>query len=114
MEVRSHADAFLSQVQAAYWRSLEDAANAARRNHSAPGDTRAELTGPLKGRIGSTRPYAKAQELGAFIVPVRRRMLKFRDGTFHRQARLKAKHYLRTAARKWPSLLESRLREVGR
>lgn len=114
MELISHVTPFLSDISIAYRRSLDDASDAARRNHSAPRDTRAVVEGPLEGRIGSDLPYAKAQELGAFIRPVRRKILKFHDGSFRPQARLKAKHYLRQAAKRWPALFESRLRDVGR
>jgi len=110
----SHTAEFLREVDAAFGRGLDDTARVAAALPGSPSDLRAERSGQGRGRIGSSKPYAKAQEMGAFIRPKRARALKFRDGTFRMQARIPAKRYLQKAAARWPDLLTARLREVGR
>lgn len=111
----SYSSAFLSDVSAAFGRSVRDAGEEAARRRGAPSDTHGDVTGFLEGRIGSDRPYAKAQERGAFIRPRGARALRFATGEFRMHARIKAKRYLRATGRRWGhELLVPRLREVAR
>ena len=110
MKVESHEGQFLDRIERQVVASFGDAADFAARQKGAPSDTRDEVTGPFEGRIGSSRPYAKAQERGAYIVPKRRRALQFRSGEFRMRARLPANRYLAKAAARWGDMLAARLR----
>ena len=108
----SHAAEFIARVNGATKHAIEDVADIAEANKGSPSDTRAEMLGPDRGRVGSSKPYAKAQERGAYIVPVRRRALRFRSGQFRKRARLPATRWLSKAVRHFPDRLGQRLRQV--
>lgn len=108
----SHRVEFLSRVRSMAGESIEDVAAIARANRGSPRDTRAEMTGPGAGRVGSSKPYAKAQERGAYIVPTRARALRYASGRFSKRSRLPATRWLSKAIRHWPERLALRLRQV--
>ena len=110
MRYVSHADAFFTAIGRRFGVALEDAADLAGRLPGSPSDLRAERTGPLSGRVGSSKPYAKAQERGAYIVPRQAQALRFASGQFSRRARLRPKRYLAQTAMRWGDLLTRRLR----
>jgi hypothetical protein len=110
MQVELHHDAFLAGIENDFGAALEDAADDAGALPGSPSDLHAVRTGPMSGRIGSDRRYARAQELGAFIRPRGRRALKFASGRFSKHARLRGQHYLAKTARRWGDILLPRLR----
>lgn len=65
----------------------------------------ARFTDELEAQIGSDHPGARAQEFGAYIVPVHAKALRYvHDGRvkFNRKAvRLRAKRWLRRAREAW-------------
>lgn len=121
MELTSRSDEFLASVEADFGRALEDAADHAANLPGSPSDLRADRTGPLTGRIGSSRAYAKAQEKGAYITPRRGRVgrngrpaaLKAANGRFYKWIRLPAQRYLAKTGGKWGDLLSTQLRRPG-
>lgn len=108
----SHAAEFLGRVNGATRFALEDVADIAKSNKGAPSDTRAEMTAADGGRVGSSRPYAKAQEKGAYITPKQRRALRFRSGLIRKRARLPARRWLSKAVTHYGERLATRLRAV--
>lgn len=120
MKYISYINRFRSDLDAAHYRALQDLARIARRNPGAPSDTRAELTGRLKGRVGSPSEYATAQEKGAFIRPRPGRRgrrgrppaIRLSNGGFVAYARIRVKRWLEKSTRQWPGVLRARIREV--
>jgi len=110
VKIESRVDGFMDRVERDFGLALDDAAEHAAALPGSPSDLRAERLGPLHGRIGSSKPYAKAQEKGAYITPKRRRALKFVSGRFSMRARIPAKHYLAKTGRRWGAILVPRLR----
>lgn len=108
--VESRVDQFLERVERQVALAIEDAGHEAASRPGAPSDTRGEMTGSLRGRIGSSARYAKAQERGAYIVPRTKKALRYASGRFSRRSRLPAKRYLANTARRWAEILEARLR----
>lgn len=109
-ELESRSDAFFERVEARVGLAIRDAGEEAAGRPGAPSDTRGEMTGSLRGRIGSSARYAKAQERGAYIVPRTKKALRYASGRFSRRSRLPAKRYLAQTARRWGEILEARLR----
>lgn len=110
--LESRAEAFFDRVEQQVALAIEDAGKEAGTRRGAPSDTRGEVTGRMRGRIGSSRPYAKAQERGAYIVPRRKKALRYASGRFSMRSRLTAKRYLAATARRWPQIVSARLRGV--
>lgn len=118
MRVESNADAVLAGARRAFSGALNDAAAHAAKQGGAPSDTRAQQLGPFSGRIGSSKPYAKAQERGAFIRPRRGRRgrtgrppaLRLADGRFMKWARIPARRYLAKTGKRWGEFMIQRLR----
>lgn len=110
MKYVSHVDDFYARIQTRFGHAARDVAQIADALPGSPSDLRAVQQGPLHWRVGSSRPYARAQEKGAYIVPRRRRALKFADGTFSMRARLRPKRYLARAAAHFGPILNRRLR----
>jgi hypothetical protein len=108
----SHRAEFMARLHAQIGEALDDVAAIAQANKGSPADTRVERSGPDGGRIGSSRSYAKAQNVGAYIVPKRARALKFADGSFRMRARIPATRWLNKAVRFWGERLAHRLRQV--
>jgi len=108
--VEGHAGDFLDRLGARVALAIRDAGEEAAGRPGAPSDTRGEITGALRGRIGSNARYAKAQERGAYIVPRTKKALRYASGRFSRRSRLPAKRYLANTARRWGEILEARLR----
>jgi hypothetical protein len=117
MRVEPNTAAFFARIEDAFSEALEDAATFARNQDGSPSDTRAERLGPLHGRVGSSREYARAQERGAYIRSRygkgRRAVLKFHDGRVRRWSRLPARRYLAKTGAQWGDLLLARLRQAG-
>ena len=109
MKYLSHANDFYARIQMRFGAAVQDVASVADDLPGSPSDLRAVQEGPLHWRVGSSAPYAKAQEKGAYIVPKRRRALKFADGTFRMQARLRPKRYLRKAAATFRGAMRRRM-----
>lgn len=118
MIVESRSTEFLRSVERAFSRGLEDAADVADKLPGSPSDLRAQQLEPFRGRIGSTRPYAKAQEKGAYIRPRRGRStrsgrppaVKYHDGRIRRWGRLPAQRYLEKTGKRWGRILGAALR----
>jgi hypothetical protein len=106
----SHAQDFYARIQTRFGAAVQDTAAVADQLPGSPRDLRAVQHGPLRWRVGSSADHARAQELGAYIVPRQRRALKFASGAFSKRARLPAKRYLRRAAATFGSHLARRLR----
>jgi hypothetical protein len=75
------------------------------------------VTGDATGEVVATAPHAKAQEEGAYIVPRKGRMLRFRDSrtgetVFTRgPVRLKPKRYMKRAAKQSKSFVNDAVRK---
>ncbi|MCA1570311.1 MAG: hypothetical protein LC798_08345 [Chloroflexi bacterium] len=118
MKLESRIDEFMASVDRDFGLALEDAADHAANLPGSPSDLHAERLGPFHGRIGSTKPYAKAQEKGAYITPRKGRVgrngrpaaLKAANGRFYKWVRLPAQRYLAKTGRQWGSILVARLR----
>lgn len=110
MRIESFRENVLAGVAAAVRLAADDAARYAGGLPGSPSDLHAEDLRPNVSRIGSNRPYAKAQERGAFIVPRRGRALHFSDGRWRPRARIKPKRYLARTGRRWGEFLLGRLR----
>lgn len=118
MIVESKIDELLASVDRDFRAALEDAADYASRQPGAPSDLRAEHLGRLRGRIGSSKPYAKAQERGAFITPRKGRRgrngrppaLRSESGRFYKWIRIRPQRYLAKTGKQWGRLIGSRLR----
>lgn len=110
MRYVSHANDFYARIQTRFGAAVRDVATIADGLPGSPSDLRAEQQGPLQWRVGSSKPYARAQERGAYIVPRRGRALKFVDGTFRRSARIRPKRYLARAAASFRSAMRRRMR----
>lgn len=110
-----------ARIEHAFVLSTQDAARFSAAQRGSPSDTRAEQLGRLRARIGSSKPYALAQERGAYIVPRRGRVgrngrppaLRLHNGTYTKRVRLPARRWLAKAGRAWDSLFTQRLRETG-
>ena len=98
MRYIDRSDQFFSRIQQRFGAAVRDVERVADGLPGSPSDVRAVQVGPLEWRVGSSKPYAKAQERGAYIVPKRARALKFADGSFRMSARIKPKRYLAKAA----------------
>lgn len=109
MRYVSHADEFYAAIEQRFGTAVRDVAQIAADLPGSPSDLRAEPTGRLTWRVGSSAPYARAQERGAYIVPKRRRALRFNDGTFRMVARLKPKRYLAKAAANFSAVVRRRM-----
>lgn len=120
MRVQANYSAIHARNERAFQVALDKNVERARRNlgGSSPGRLTStvhdENLGRLKGRVGSSAPGARAQELGAYIVPRTRTALKYewRGKThFNRKAvRIRAKHWLRRAGEKWGEDMSAALR----
>lgn len=118
MIFESHADDFLGKVDRDFDQALEDAAEHAAALPGSPSDLHAEHTGRLRGRIGSDKAYAKAQERGAFITPKKGRRgrngrpaaLRSSSGRFYKRVRIPAQRYLAKTGKEWGRILPARLR----
>ena len=119
MRFESNAADFMRSVERQFAGALDDAADHAGKLPGSPSDLRAQQLDPFRGRIGSTKPYAKAQEKGAYITPKARSTrtgrppaIRFRDGRIRRWSRLPAQRYLAKTGKRWGSILVARLRRV--
>lgn len=76
-----------------------------------------EATGDFDGKVEATAPHAKAQEDGAYIVPRKGKMLKFRDSrtgevVFTRgPVRIKPKRYMKKARAKARGIINDAFRK---
>ena len=118
MKLESQADDFLAKIDREFRQAGEDAAEHAARLPGSPSDLRFEHLGPLRGRIGSSKRYAKAQERGAFITPKKGRRgrngrpaaLRSSRGRFYKWVRIPAQRYLAKTGKEWGRILPARLR----
>jgi hypothetical protein len=110
MRLESFRDRFLGNVAVRTRLAAEDAARHAAGLPGAPSDLHAVHLRPGVSRIGSNRPYAMAQERGAFIRPRRGRAIRLSNGQWRAWARIRPKYYLRNTGRRWGDFLRGRLR----
>lgn len=77
-----------------------------------------EIDDRLRGRVGSSEPGAKAQELGAYITPKAKKALKYTwRGQLHfnrKAVRIRAKRWLQRSGDKWGEDMSEALRQVNR
>lgn len=118
MRLESNAGAFLARVDRDVRAARQDAAEHAAGLPGSPSDLRAEHFAGGRGRIGSSKAYAKAQERGAYITPRKGRRgrngrpaaLRAANGRFYKWVRIPARRYLERTGRQWGRFLGARLR----
>lgn len=110
MRLESYRERFLAGVAARVQLAADDAARYAAMLPGSPSDLHAQHIGPLRHRIGSNAPYAKAQERGAFIRARRGRALHFANGLWRPFARIRPKRYLAKTGARWGTFILGRLR----
>lgn len=116
MTFHSQRDQVLHEIEAAVRASQDDVLRDAQKRAGSKqlaSSGKVDRIGPTKARIVFDAPFAKARERGAYIVPHRRKALRFANGDFSMHARLRKHPYLVPAARRWGTRLLARLREAA-